>query len=343
MSFELNCPACSQALEIDESLIGTSVICPACGNEFEIENKNPVKNLSLKKEQSNGPAIETPEKNNRKKRKVSGSKSVKKFPMNKLADTTNRTIKKIKHLILLILLGTVAYWSYNIYKDIYWSTEILIRILDILKESEKRVVFQSIDELKLENKSLAKLPDNTKIVKILNQYIYLFVLSQDNLTVVKSLVTDIPEDDYKVFIGDIVKICRKCNDGFNICKYCKGTRKCHICRGTGQIKVSRIGDNDTYEQCTVDCKYCSNPVICRFCRGKVFIVNRQEVKKLLPSYKQEVISLVEKKIKNYKSFSYAGKRFLDNFFAVFENSKPQTENNNKNAPAENQTSNRNNT
>lgn len=327
MSFEMSCPGCKQALLLENEHVGCSVVCPVCNHEFTVERQDsgpPPVSLQIKQSEPVPPPAEISElpknKSSKKKKKL-------KYTHNgesKLTAAANKTIKKIKAAVIFIIIGFIAYCGYNIYKDIYWSTKLLESIHATLTSDDTRVVYHSIDELKIENKELQqlKLPDNEKVIKMLNQYIYLFVLSQDKLTVVKTLIEDIPESDYKVFIGDIVRMCRKCDRGFAVCRYCKGTKKCHVCKGTGRVESLKVDGDDSYStsSCRTDCAYCSSPVVCKYCRGNVFLYDRAEIKNIVPLYKAELIKTVQHRIAEYKSFSYVGEQFLDRFFALFSKS-----------------------
>ena len=330
MSFELSCPACNQMLLLEDEHVGCSVECPVCRHEFIVEKAQPaVMSMPLQIKRREEPA-ESPEDSSVKLQKTADKKkkkakrkpgSVTKSHSN-LTDVGKRTLKKIKLIIVLVVLGIISYWGYSIYKDIYWSIRVLESIYAALISDDSRVVYRSVDDLKIENKSLRSLglPDNEKVVKMLNQYIFLFVLSQDKMTNVKTLIDDIPESDYKVFVGDIVAMCYKCDGGFAVCKYCKGTRKCHICNGSGGTSSIGVDGESHYTKCRTDCAYCSSPVRCSYCHGNIFLYNRKEIKKIVPSYKEELVKNVQNKIKEYKSFAYIGKQFLDRFFALFSKS-----------------------
>ena len=330
MSFELSCPACSQVLLLEDEHVGCTVECPVCRHEFIVEKAQPaVMSMPLQIKRREEPAesqedssVKLQKNVNKKKKKSqrkqgSGTKS-----RSNLTDVGNRTLKKIKLIIVLVVLGTISYWGYSIYKDIYWSIRVLESIYAVLISDDSRVVYRSVDDLKIENKALCSLglPDNEKVVKMLNQYIFLFVLSQDKMTNVKTLIDDIPESDYKVFVGDVVAMCYKCDGGFAVCKYCKGSRKCHICNGTGSTSSIGVDGESHYTKCRTDCAYCFRPVHCAYCRGNIFLCNRKEIKKIVPSYKEELVKNVQNKIKEYKSFAYIGKQFLDRFFALFSKS-----------------------
>jgi hypothetical protein len=151
---------------------------------------------------------------------------------------------------------------------------------DILNEMEPAKAMKDplagVSSLKELRESFCKTAgsQNLKVVELTDRYI-----------AVLSLLTKEPDVTLIRHFRDLrylARPCRRCKDGIQICKECRGSKICQRCEGRGGYQTRHfefggsgdgLREGSRWVQCNKTCTACEVPEKCRFCRGKGILIS----------------------------------------------------------------------